>query len=753
MMPKKDLVKSAKNPKIDETQINTQVQSHSQSLDEQQTPLDRFTETWSSPSQNQILLAQDWVQLTNVKDQLAQANQQTETLKRKIRDEEKSNDVMAKIINQNNNNEIEMTKRKQSSQELMSAIREKMNVLPKRLEGSKKSKTSLAQSYDNLCLEQNKIKCSVITFKNKVFNEKKGLQKEVKVKYDERLIIQTKCREVDKEVMEMNELVCNKIRTYEELSQMIENNQKQCNEQIIQVSEVTKDIETNLKVEEEEKYKLAIENNEHSKIFNDLKSKFEEEQRNVTKSEKQVEYLKPKTLNLKEIVSNLNKEICDLKNTNLALISNKDLELAKYRKQLQDLKLIDLQHMNKLNAAISDNKTLSNAVAKTDEDTEELKNTIESKDIQIKQINTKLNGVLEKNKELYMNIERLNEELITQGKQVSQNKSAFEVYTTNKDKYDKSEGELKAKLVIVQQNLNDKCDEKARLLERAINKETEFSKQMKQFERDIKQKDEQIKGSQNAAKNLQLEMEQDQLEYDREIQYATHLSTQCQLLGHDREIKENNMQIGALKRDLAAAKAEHEERSLKNDADGKENVKQETEAKRIRCAIDDLNKQYVTIQLENEGLQNKLKKAERSSKIIPTQGTSELKDSNQFVESPSQKFLPNQVTTPKPILKSAAKASPLKMQKVQFNIGSTSKIKSINPLDVFEEAERRYIQAAESYKPNFANILSISQESVTPAPVIDEARKEQTRKFFKRSRAEQKKVVSTSNTPDPYEMP
>ncbi|XP_046613614.1 girdin-like [Neodiprion virginianus] len=753
MMLNEYLVKSAKNPKIDETKTNTQGQSHSQSLSEQQTPLGRFTETRSSQSQNQILVPRNWVQLTDVKDELAETDRQIKTLKRRIHDEEKSNEVMVKIVNQNNKGEIEMTERKKSSQELMSTIKEKMNVLPNRLEGSKKSKTSLSQSYDSLCLEQNEIKCLVMTFKNKVLCEKKELQKELTAKYDESLIIQTKCHEVEKKVMEMNELVCNKIRTYEELSQMIENNQQQCNEQIIQITEVIKNTETNLKAKEEAKYKLAVENNRLSKIFDDLKCKFEEEQHNFTKYEKQVEYLKPKALNLKEKVCDLNKEIYNIKNTKLAVISNKDLELAKYRKQLQDLKLIDSEQMNKLKAAICDNRKLSDTIAKTDEDTEQLKNTIESKDTQIKHINTKLNGVLEKNKEIHMNIERLNEALITQGKQVTQNKSTSEVYTTNKDKYDKSEAELKAKLEIVQQNLNDKCDEKAKLLERTINKENDFSKQIKQFERDFKQKDEQIKGLQKAAENLQLDIEQDQLEYDREIQRATHMSKQCQLLGHDREIEENNMQIGALKRELVAAKAKREQMSQKNTADCKENQKQETKAKRIRCAYDDLDKQYATIQLENEELQNKSREAKRSSNVIPTQGANELKNTDTFVESPSEKFLTKQITTPKPILKSAVKASPLKMQKVQFDIGPTSQIKSINPLDIFEEAERRYIQAVGSNKPNFANILSISQESVTPAPVIDMPPKKQTRKFFKRSRAEQKKVVSTSNTPDPYEMP
>lgn len=234
--------------------------------------------------------------------------------------------------------------------------------------------------------------------------------------------------------VERDQLILHMTGEREEFKRIIHENEQKDDEKSKKMLEINKEIKANLKLEREEKSKLVKENNESLKRFEELHSKHEALQVRFTEYEKRIEYLKSNERKLKEKETGLNVELDSLKQKNRVLLTEENLKLAHYRKQLQDLTSTHAKTLAKLSEVNSNNTELSNNLAKRVENIDRLKTILQDKDNKIKKLHTDLAHASKERSELSKNIKCLKEELNTKEDKIRQVETAFETYKAQANK-------------------------------------------------------------------------------------------------------------------------------------------------------------------------------------------------------------------------------------------------------------------------------------------------------------------------------
>ncbi|XP_048510111.1 putative autophagy-related protein 11 isoform X2 [Athalia rosae] len=748
-----------------QSQFSTQRGPLTQGLGSEPYTLEQSTQIWIELQNQKNLLTE--TEFLGGQDQLAAANLKIEELENNLSKTKEINETMANRIQKDIKTRDEIIKKQNTCWQLMAIIQEHTDVIENTCRENEEQRKSLEDLYNKVILKQQdswknlsehynqgnlqlvpctsfnlwkqslvclfyfyrwtKLCVIYLSLYFTVSAARKNLENDLIIKNDELSTIREDYEKLADVIKEKTQLMFEISSKRDECEKIIHENNEKYNQEKTELMNTIKQIEATLNMERESTSKLAEVNNENLEKYRLFSSKYKALEVSSAEYENQIKLLKSNILELKEKETSLQNELEELRTSHFIEIANKDLELAAHRKQLQDVTLLHAETIDKLDRETLCNQELSATLVKANEEVLELNNTIKNKNEQVEELEIELSGEIELNKKLSAEIQKLNEKLSVQEKEIAQVTANIEMYKAKEDTNDGKLSEARIELALVEQKLKDKCTETAKLLDKMDERKLNDAKEAVELKKHLKERSERIEELEKRIEILKKDISANKLEYEKKIQEARRSQKQCKIAGHEAEIREKNMKIDQLNQELSTEKLKFTRVNLesiefhKNEKE--KNEKHETQSKEMKHQYEELKKKISALRQENDNLKQKqLKDSNTSMEARNVQKSLSKMSSLSMLPSPT-------IPISKPILKLPNKDSPIKQHRVQFGNTSQQTVQNTEVERIFEEAERRIAQAS---RPDWQKMLhGTPTKSVNISEAFKRGSQTKKYKFFK----------------------
>ncbi|XP_048510112.1 putative autophagy-related protein 11 isoform X3 [Athalia rosae] len=708
-----------------QSQFSTQRGPLTQGLGSEPYTLEQSTQIWIELQNQKNLLTE--TEFLGGQDQLAAANLKIEELENNLSKTKEINETMANRIQKDIKTRDEIIKKQNTCWQLMAIIQEHTDVIENTCRENEEQRKSLEDLYNKVILKQQDSWKNLSEHYNQVSAARKNLENDLIIKNDELSTIREDYEKLADVIKEKTQLMFEISSKRDECEKIIHENNEKYNQEKTELMNTIKQIEATLNMERESTSKLAEVNNENLEKYRLFSSKYKALEVSSAEYENQIKLLKSNILELKEKETSLQNELEELRTSHFIEIANKDLELAAHRKQLQDVTLLHAETIDKLDRETLCNQELSATLVKANEEVLELNNTIKNKNEQVEELEIELSGEIELNKKLSAEIQKLNEKLSVQEKEIAQVTANIEMYKAKEDTNDGKLSEARIELALVEQKLKDKCTETAKLLDKMDERKLNDAKEAVELKKHLKERSERIEELEKRIEILKKDISANKLEYEKKIQEARRSQKQCKIAGHEAEIREKNMKIDQLNQELSTEKLKFTRVNLesiefhKNEKE--KNEKHETQSKEMKHQYEELKKKISALRQENDNLKQKqLKDSNTSMEARNVQKSLSKMSSLSMLPSPT-------IPISKPILKLPNKDSPIKQHRVQFGNTSQQTVQNTEVERIFEEAERRIAQAS---RPDWQKMLhGTPTKSVNISEAFKRGSQTKKYKFFK----------------------
>ncbi|XP_020710509.2 putative leucine-rich repeat-containing protein DDB_G0290503 [Athalia rosae] len=672
--------------KLTDLQISSNLsQISSQPLCQIDDALDKMTEIWNHVSQNELPLFKELDESL-----LAKANDRIKILERDLRRAEEEHESLERNLNAEDEIRTEIMEKQNLIRNSMSLIQEQSDCITESSMKNEKDRKFVEKLYTVIIEQRKRINDYLSQQDNNQVKEGTGrLKDQLVTKVNELMAVQSKCKEFEAQINTIN---CNVTRVDDELEKFhrtLNDNQIKHRREIEDISNTIKLLETTLNKEQEKKHTLEVESLENERNYKELLSQYKILEAMPGVYEKQITDLTSETDKIKTTKMNVNNEIAALKNTHLAAIWNRDLELADYRQQIQNLELKQEEENNQLLKVKSDNEKLSKTSTKILEDIEDLERTLAHKDDKISGLRKDLINTIESNRKAKETIRKLNAEFAHQEENLSKDKILYATYETIETENSEAESVLRIKIAEKEKELKEKSNDFDEIFAKVNLEKSQIMAGNNAMNQEIKQKSHKVTELVSVIENLQQRKELGAAEYNDKLQKIKE-SKECKM-GHENEIQEKIKQIHILDQELSNARADLRKMKLeKNDKTYTQDQRNIAELTKLKSAFDKLQQDYITTQNENKDLHTKSNIAQNANAAINVGKELERQELSLLMGTTYAQH------TSMPI--SSTPISSSQGNTVHFDFSDSSDISAIDGMTKFDDAERRFEELLESNK-------------------------------------------------------